>query len=306
LRIANAHLFKMGTKDAFLVINPISGMTQPELVISRFQSVFHEAGWTTRVYQTTGDDDIAEIVRQALASGLDLCVAAGGDGTISEVGSALAYTNIPLGILPTGTWNALAHNLSIPLLLEDALQVLVHSEHRMQMDALEISGRAYLLNVGIGLSAAVIQNTQRHQKRRFGFLAYVWNLLVQVTGLRLRQIRLGIDGREVKVAASELMVVNSSIIGLGELPTILDIHPDDGKIEILAIQAPTLFGLIGVALNFLIGRKKKVPGFATFTAARKLTIRTHRKVAVQADGEIIGTTPVEIILRPAAVTVIIP
>jgi diacylglycerol kinase (ATP) len=296
----------MAIKRAFLVINPVSGTAQPEIIISRFQAVFSEAGWETEFYQTTGDDPIADIVQRAQLSGFDLFVAAGGDGTISEVGSALAYTNLPLGILPTGTWNALAHNLSIPLLLEDALQLLVHSEHRIQMDALEINGRAYLLNVGIGLSAAVIQSTLRHQKRRFGFLAYIWNVLVQVTGLRLRQIRLGIDGSEVKLAASELMVVNSSILGLGELPTMLDIHPDDGKVEVIAIQAPTLFGLIGVAINFLIGRRKKTPGFSTFSATRKLSIRTHRKVVVQADGEIIGMTPVEIIVRPNAVDVIIP
>ena len=98
----------------------------------------------------------------------------------------------------------------------------------MKMDSLEVNGRHYLLNVGIGLSSAVIQSTRRHQKRRFGFLAYVWNFLAQASGLRKRTYRLGIDGREIKVRATELMVVNSSIIGFGELPTVLDIQPDDG------------------------------------------------------------------------------
>lgn len=296
----------MENKTVFLVLNPVSGLAQPEVVRSRFEAVFQAEGWSTRVYQTTGQESLAEVVHQALADGVEMVVAAGGDGTISAVGSGMTYSDVPLGILPTGTWNALAHNLGIPILFEDALRLLVTSQRRIKMDALEINGRDYLLNVGVGLSAAVIQNTQRQQKRKFGFLAYAWNLLVQMTGLRLRQFRLGLDGREVKVRASELMVVNSSILGLGELPTVLDIRPDDGRVEIIAICAPTVIGLISVALNFLIGRRKHIPGFLSFSATRHIIIRTRQRTVVQADGEIIGNTPLEIDLRSGAVAVIVP
>jgi YegS/Rv2252/BmrU family lipid kinase len=296
----------MENKTVFLVLNPVSGLTQPEVVRSRFETVFQAEGWMTRVYQTTGQESLADVVRQALADGAEMVVAAGGDGTISAVSSGMTYSNVPLGILPTGTWNALAHNLGIPILFEDALHLLITSQRRIKMDALEISGRDYLLNVGVGLSAAVIQNTQRQQKRKFGFLAYAWNLIAQMAGLRLRQFRLGLDGREVKVRASELMVVNSSILGLGELPTVLDIHPDDGRVEIIAICAPTVIALIGVALNFLIGRRKHIPGFLSFSATRTITIRARQRTVVQADGEIIGHTPLEINLRPGTVAVIVP
>lgn len=296
----------MSSQFAFLILNPVSGLSQPEVVCERFETTLQAAGWKTQVYRTTGQESVAEVVQQALAAGASLVVAAGGDGTISAVASGLAYTGVPLGVIPTGTWNALSHNLGIPLLLEDALRMLIHSQRRIKMDALEIRGRCFLLNVGLGLSAAVIQNTQRHQKRRFGFLAYVWNTLVQLTGLRLNQLRLGIDGHEIRLTASELMVVNSSIIGLGELPTALDIHPDDGKIEILALRAPTIWGLGSILFNFLIGRSKESPGFQSFFASRSITIRARRKVVVQADGEIIGETPVEISIRPGAVEVIVP
>ena len=101
------------------------------------------------------------------------------------------------------------------------MHLLLKPHRLMKIDSLEVNGRHYLLNVGIGLSAAIIQSTQRHQKRRFGFLAYVWNFLGQASGLRQRSFRLGIDGRDTKVRATELMVINSSIIGFGELPTVL-------------------------------------------------------------------------------------
>ncbi len=296
----------MDNKTALLVINPVSGVSQPDIIRSRFERSFQEAGWETRVYQTTGDENLEEVVREQATGEIGMVVASGGDGTISEVGSGLAYSGIPLGILPTGTWNALAHNLGIPIFFEDAMHLLLRPHRQMKIDSLEVNGRHYLLNVGTGLSSAVIQSTQRHQKRRFGFLAYVWNFLAQASGLRQRSFRLGIDGREIKVRATELMVINSSIIGFGELPTVLEIYPDDGKVEIIALRAPTIFGLGLIAANILIGRQRKTPGFVSFSANQKISIRTRRRLVVQADGEIIGHTPVDITLHHASVDVIVP
>ncbi len=296
----------MDNQTALLVINPVSGVSQPDIIRGRFERLFHEAGWQTRVYQTTGTEKLPEVVREQLTGEITMVVAAGGDGTISEVGTGLTYTGIPLGILPTGTWNALAHNLGIPIFFEDAMHLLLKPHRQMKIDSLEVNGRHYLLNVGIGLSAAVIQATLRHQKRRFGFLAYFWNFLVQASGLRQQNFRLGIDGSETKVRATELMVINSSIIGLGELPTVLEIQPDDGKVEIIALRAPTFFGLALIAVNILVGRRRETPGFVSFTSKQSISIRTRRRVVVQADGEIIGHTPVDITLHHASVDVIVP
>jgi diacylglycerol kinase (ATP) len=296
----------MDANTVFLVLNPVSGISQPEFVRNRFEAVFQAAGWNTRVYETTGKESIAEVVRQAVKDGVSMVVAAGGDGTVSAVGSGITYSDVPLGILPTGTWNALSHNIGIPILFEDALRLLVNPHRVMKMDGLEINRRIYLLNVGIGLSAAVMQSTQRQQKRRFGFLAYLWNLVIKTSVLSLQQFRLRIDGKESKIRATELMVVNGSILGMGELPTVLEIRPDDGKVEILALRAPSALGLVKIIFNFLIGRRKRTRGFLSFTAMQTISIRTRRKAVVEADGEIIGYTPLEIQLRPGAVQVIIP
>lgn len=296
----------MQNKTVFLVLNPVSGLTNAEWVRQRFEAIFAKAGWRTSIYTTTGTESIAEVVQQALVEGVSMVAAAGGDGTITEVASALAFTGVPLGIIPTGTWNALAHNLGIPILIEEAIHLLTLPHRQIALDALKIGDRNYLLNVGIGLSSSIMQSTRRHQKRRYGFLAYFGNLIVQASGLRLRSFRVEVDGVEHRVKASELMVVNGSIIGLGELPTVLEIHPGDGKVEIIAISAPTFWGLLRIGLRFLVGRRKKTPGFISFTASRSIIIRTPKRLVVEADGDIIGHTPVEIHLVPSAVQVIVP
>lgn len=294
------------SKTAFMVLNPVSGLTIPGLVRQRYEAIFREAGWEPRIYTTSGTEVLAEVVRQALDAGASLVIAAGGDGTVSEVGSALAFTGVPLGIVPTGTWNALAHNLAIPLALDSALRLLIGAHREIEMDAFKIGERYYLLNVGVGVSSSLIATTQRVQKRRFGFFAYLWNFVKQLAGIRLQTITLGVDGIPYRLRVSELMMVNSSLIGLGELPTALEIDPCDGRVEIIGICAPTAWEFIKIGLRFLVGRRTRTPGFISFTAKRSVEIHARKSLVVEADGEIIGSTPVEVNLVRRAVRVIVP
>ena len=73
------------------------------------------AGWSYEVYETTGNEDLASLVKQAVAHSCQMIVVAGGDGTISAVADGLAPSRIPLGIIPVGTGNVLAQELGIPL-----------------------------------------------------------------------------------------------------------------------------------------------------------------------------------------------
>lgn len=296
----------MEKQTVLMILNPVSGVSDPDNTRKQFEDVFHEAGWNTEIYQTTGEEDLAKEIQNRLTPEISLVVASGGDGTVSEVGSSIAYSGVPMAILPTGTWNALATNLGIPKDVPDALKLMVNEHDVIDLDTIETSGRHYLLNIGVGLSAAVMKSTKRQQKRRFGFLAYIWNLFEQASGLRQRSFRLEVDGTEIKTRATELMVINSSIIGIGETPTVLDIRPNDGKVEILTFQAPTILGLMLIAFNILVGRQRKPRGFTSYTAERKIVIRNWQRMVVQADGEIIGYTPVEIKLNHAAVKLVVP
>jgi diacylglycerol kinase family enzyme len=192
------------------------------------------------------------------------------------------------------------------MVLEDGLALLLGTHRTILIDALALHDRHYLLNVGIGLSASLIKATPREEKRRFGYLAYLWHLVAQASGLRLKQFRIIIDGTVHRVWASEVMVINSSIVGLGELKAFQEINADDGVVEVLAIRAPTIFGLIRIAISFLMGNRQRGTGYITYTAYHSIAIHSRRSEVVQADGEIIGRTPLEIQIHPAALEIIIP
>ena len=78
----------MDNKTALLVINPVSGVSQPEIIRKRFERLFHKAGWETRIYQTTGSEKLSDVVRQMATADIGMVVASGGDGTIWRLAAA--------------------------------------------------------------------------------------------------------------------------------------------------------------------------------------------------------------------------
>src|SRR5512145_3148830 len=99
----------------YVVINPVAGLSQLEIVRERIHSALQERAIPFEIYETTGNEDIRQLIRDKVREGFELFVAAGGDGTLSAVVDGLVGTQNPLVLVPTGTWNALARALDIPL-----------------------------------------------------------------------------------------------------------------------------------------------------------------------------------------------
>ncbi|HXQ36600.1 MAG TPA: acylglycerol kinase family protein, partial [Anaerolineales bacterium] len=108
----------------FIVVNPVAGVTQPEAVREKIETTLQARDIPFEIYETKGDDNFRQIIRNAIQQGFKLIIAAGGDGTLSGVIDGLVDTQIPLLILPTGTWNALAQALNIPLQIDAAIELL--------------------------------------------------------------------------------------------------------------------------------------------------------------------------------------
>jgi len=292
---------------AFLVLNPISGNTSPELRRQKFEQHFYRAGWEYETYQTTGQEVLPEIVQQAIQNGANLVVASGGDGTISGVITGMLGSNIPLGILPSGTGNMFARDVAIPFDLDRALDIMTNEHDVLKADLIYAFNRAQVLNLSVGLSAETVLHTEREKKRRYGIFAYVGTVFANLLGLRLHSFQLEVDGKPYKFRASELMLGNSSLIGIRFLPLQgLNILPDDGKVDVCFIRARTLIDWLGVLGNIITFHPERNARFRTIPAYKSVKIRSNQPLLIQGDGEVLGKTPVDVTILPNACDIIIP
>ena len=99
---------------AALIVNPTK--TDVRRLASVAEAICRFEGWSPPlVLETTVDDSGEGAATRALDEGVDVVIAAGGDGTIRAVASALAGTSTPMGIVPLGTGNLLARNIDLVL-----------------------------------------------------------------------------------------------------------------------------------------------------------------------------------------------
>jgi len=292
--------------QVFLVINPVSGVVDEATRLNHYLKFFESHEWSCQVFHTSSDHPTIDVVRHAIQQGVDLVVVSGGDGTISEAATALCGTEIPLGILPAGTGNILARDLGIPLNPDRALELLVNEHRICSMDLMQVGERCYALNVSIGFSAVTMGTIEREQKKRFGFLAYLINGVVNLTGVRLHRLHIQVDDLAYQVRASEVMVGNTSLVGFRRMPRQLVILPDDGTVDVIIARALTLWDWMMVVVNFVLGIKSADPWFMTLTSRDRILVQSVTPLTVQADGDVIGITPVEVKVLPGAVQVIVP
>lgn len=255
-------------------------------------------------------DDLAQVVRRAIDAGADRVVAAGGDGTVAAVAAALIGTNVPLGIVPLGTANVMARELGVPLDPAAACRLIAGTHELDSIDAMEVDGRCYFTQVGVGVDSLMIRDTDTRSKKRFGRLAYIWSGLRRLLGFSPRRFVIQVDGGSQHVVrASQVLVANVGAMGAPALRWGPGIRPDDGKLTLCIVRARTLWHYARIAWHVLRGTHNDDPlvHYLAIRHTAEIGLKTSsRPLPVQADGEIIGQTPVRLKLLPAAVRLIVP
>jgi diacylglycerol kinase (ATP) len=251
-------------------------------------------------------DDMASVLAPWLERGIKLIISAGGDGTVSDIATALPADGPPVGILPMGTGNVLARELDLPLDLEGAAALLAGEFDIRALDILRVEGRAYLLSVSAGLSARAMHETTPARKKIFGKSSYLVSLFLNFFNMRPVEYRVEADGEEQTITASDLMASNCGILGYKSLRWWPTVQPDDGHMDLCYLQAGTGFYYLWVVGNFLIRRHYRSAKLNYLTVKRTLTILEPAGMPVQGDGDMIASTPVEIHLEPAMLKIAVP
>ena len=290
----------------FVVMNPVAGRNEPESVEQTLRSRLEEQEIPFEIYETTGQEDIRAVVEEAIRKGARRVLASGGDGTVSAAASAVVGRDAVFGIIPAGTWNALARNLDIPLDLDQALDLALGDYDVRSIDVLDMDDKYYVLNVSTGAGTVVMSTIERDEIRRLGKLTFLWKGVLQILGFAPHQFKVTIDGRTIYFRASELIVANSGVVGLNSVRLDPDIHIDDGKFNVCRIQAKNLQDYLVLGFNMLRGGQREDPRLNCWEASEEVRIECRERLQVQADGELIAHLPITVRLKPRSLKVIVP
>ena len=199
----------------------------------------------------------------------------------------------------------MARDLDIPLMSNRSIRLLVGPHKLRKIDALRMGGRYFFLNISIGVSAAAMHDTDRDEKRQFGFLAYLWTGLRKLLGVQPAHFTLEVDGRTHRADASDVIIANSGIIGFPALRLSEQISMDDGKMGICIIRARTPWDYVRLLGDALLGRPQRDPRYHCLTAREQVTVSSDPPLPVQGDGDPIGEGSLEVAIVPQVLQVIV-
>lgn len=290
----------------YVIYNPVAGTTDADTFRALLEERCASRGQAYELRETQEDDDPAELARAALGRGITRFAAAGGDGTVSAVAHGLVDSGAVLGILPAGTANVLAAELGVPADMGEAIDLLLAAPATRKIGAMRVEGRHYLLHVGVGITSLIHRDTDREQKRRFGRLAYIVTGARWLINFQPARFTIVADGVRHRRDASQVLIANGGALGGTAMRWAEKIDPADGRVDVCVLYAIGLRDYLRFGLAALIGRQSSLGRMTVYPARRQISLNTRRPLPVQADGELVGTTPVQIEVVREAVEIIVP
>lgn len=279
-------------------------------VVRETRKRLEAAGWTVESAFVHRKKELRQEAARAVRENFDVVVAVGGDGAVQQVVQVLAETDVALGIVPMGTGNLLAGNLGIPHKPEHAGHVLLSGERkRIDLGRLTSAGkrRYFAVACGIGFDADVMKGTAKVHKLRWGKLAYVASAIRRSRKMRNATHKITIDGDQSTMEAAQVFIANFGRMGAGLEPR-LQVEADDGLLDVMVVRAAgSIPGLLAGWEALRQGELGESSAGHVFRArAKKVKLSSVPPRLVETDGSVVGTTPIKVTIRPAALTVIVP
>lgn len=294
---------------ALLITNPFAARAHGNTATT-IRDILQGGGWNVDVRSVAGPGDARRIAEQSRTAGFDVLVAHGGDGTAMQIAAGLVGTDITLGLVPGGTGNVLAGNLRLPRTAASAARALLRAERRrIDLGVVDqADGQHYFAVVaGTGFDAQLMADTGLQAKRRWKFGAYLAHAALALTSVRSAVHRVIVDGTSTDVRAAMLLVLNCGKLPPGFMKLRNIIHPDDGWLDVVALDADGALQSASALLELLLGDGGKQGRRVWWSRGRSVRVELAdgQPRPVQLDGEVTGTTPFEVRLLPGALSVLV-
>ncbi|HEX4205029.1 MAG TPA: diacylglycerol kinase family protein [Ktedonobacteraceae bacterium] len=296
-----------------VILNPASGASlmashqytsfeeSEEAILSSLRAV----GLEPEVWHTTPADPGQGLAQKAASEGVELVIAAGGDGTLHAVASGLIGTESTLAILPIGTMNNIAHSLEVPTDIAEACQVIATGGTCL-VDVGKINQHIFLEVAGIGLEAAIFPAAEELKNAHFWTsLRAACKGLVTLLTFQPTRFRAVFDGRKSRsFKAIQISVCNTPYYG-ARLQFAPHARMDDGFLDVLIYKNFSTLEFLRHALSISQGRRALEPKVQR-RKVTSLSIYADQPMDIHADGNPLGYTPATVTAVPGALRVRVP
>jgi diacylglycerol kinase (ATP) len=291
-------------RNFFMIANPGAGLGGSPLVEQVANALCGAGASVTRARPTDVRAARHEAREAAKCGRYDAIVAAGGDGTIRQVAAALLGADTPLGIVPVGTGNVLAHEIGLAPKSDAIARMLLHGPAASVMCA-QANKEPFLLMAGAGFDGRVIAALDHRFKSYVGKAAYAGPILGALVR-PMDMLTVILDG--TRHEASWAVIANARHYG-GRYVLAPHTGIQERGLQAVLFKARNRAVLVGQVLSLVMGKLGKrtaTHGDVAMLPCASATITAHHPVPTQIDGDPFGLTPIEIESGSAELRLIVP
>lgn len=284
------------------IVNPAAGKGRAKREWERIAPRLAELSQFD-VQFTTAPGEATRLAREAASQGYDRIASVGGDGTLFEVVNGVCGTGAALAILPGGTGNDYAKCVGLPTDMLEAATVALRGSERM-VDVGRSSSGIYFINVaGAGFDAEVAANVNRYPKHLGGTIPYVMGILKTMWQFVPQEMEIELDDRVITQKSLLIAIGLGKSYGAG-----MKITPDadvsDGLFDVCIGGDLGRLELLGLLPQLYKGTHVTHPKVEMARCSR-IAVRSTGPIAAQADGELIGSLPLELSVLPGHLRLVV-
>jgi diacylglycerol kinase (ATP) len=307
----------METCYATIVINPSAGNGKAKRESqSLLQKIKSSGDFELDIAFTKEKNDATIFTRKAITDGASMVVAVGGDGTVNEVVNGFFMEGKPinplceLGVINCGTGGGYARTLKNPHLISLQIEQLLQPGNKSldlgRINYLDKSGtktdRLFVNECQIGIGSEVASSVGRKSKFFGGTIAFGFAATLLAMSIKPISLRIGFDNEEFREYSLIGLVVGNGTECAGGMKLTPDAKPDDGFFDVLSINDMSTGQRIMNLSKVYSGTHIFSP-YCSIKRCKKLKVRSDIEVLMESDGEIIGNSPFDIEILPAAIRV---
>ena len=304
----------MTLKPLSIIYNARSGFhaSNKEQVYEQLLTYFTEQGFEIQAFELGEKKDFPALMQSIIqrhqsSENIGVIVVAGGDGTLNAVAKALLGSNIPLGILPLGTFNYVARVLNIPLEIMQAAEVIATGQIR-SIHVAKINDQIYLNNASLGLYPLFIQRRELYNAKfgRFPLHAYTSGLDVLIRDRKELKLEVEVDGKIYPVK-TPLIFFRNNQLQLAEMKLRIAKCAEQGQVAGVVVAKSDKLTLFRMLLQLIRGELEQAPDVYSFAADDVKVFSRREKLTVALDGEIVEMRPpLHITVQKNAVNIMVP